>query len=103
MVFENVTNVVFTITCNPNLNPTELLNEACKFCGILFYQYMFVMFSNIRRLNCIISGKITLDLTKMSQGHVRYCEWQNQILLPTSLRKWKSRTTVKLEAPTVLR
>ena len=47
MVFENVKNVVFTHTCNFNLNPIELLNEASKFCSILSHQHMFIMFFNI--------------------------------------------------------
>ena len=64
MVFENFTNVVFTNTCNFDLNPTKLLNEAFMFCIILFHQHMFIMFFNIGQLNCIISGKTKLALEK---------------------------------------
>ena len=37
MVFENVTNGISTNMCNPNFNPTKLLNETSTFCNILFH------------------------------------------------------------------
>ena len=65
MVFKNVTNVIFTNMCNPNLNPSELSNEASLFCYILFDQHMFIMFLNIRQLHCIIFGKSKSALKKI--------------------------------------
>ena len=64
MVFENVTNVVFTNTCNFNLNPIELSNDAFTFCSILFQKYMFIMFFNTKQLNCIIFDKTKSNVLK---------------------------------------
>ena len=72
MVFENVTNVVFIDMCNFNLNPIELLNEVSMFCSILFHQHMFIMFSNIGQLNCIVFCKTKLSFKKMSHGYVAF-------------------------------
>ena len=55
MVFENA--FVFTYKRNSKLNPIELSNNTPKFCSTISHQPMFIMFSKIEQLNCIISSK----------------------------------------------
>ena len=42
VMFENVTNAIVTSICNPNLNPTKLLNETFIFCSIYFLLLVYV-------------------------------------------------------------
>ena len=70
MVFENVTNAIFTDMCNSNLNPTKLSNDASMFRSILFHQHMFIIFSTHDKQNYIIFDKTKSALKKMSHIHV---------------------------------
>ena len=74
MMFENVTNIVFTYTCNLDVNPTQLLNEAFMFCSIPFHQHLFIMFFNIGQVNCIIFDKTKSAFKEMSHGHVTFSQ-----------------------------